>query len=134
MNALIVTAIAIALAVLYWLGSRGARHRLARRFSNRPALDFNEFYQSHYAGTLNRERIEELLAHVAQELSIPANKLLPSDRFDVELRPVRGWEFDSGKGILMVELDKLARAKGKSIDTKMIVTLDDYLKAMVEVY
>jgi hypothetical protein len=134
MYALVVMAIATALAVLYWLGTRRARRGLANRFSDRPTLDFNKFYQSYYAGTQNRERIEELLAHVAQELSIPANKLRPSDRFDVELRPPRGWEFDSGKGILLVELDKLARAKGKLIDTKMIVTLDDYLRAMTEVY
>jgi hypothetical protein len=134
MEALVFTALAAALAVLYWIGARRAHRALADRFANRPTLDFSSFYQIHYAGKLDRETVEQLLAHVAQELSIPANKLRPSDRFDVELKPARGWEFDSGKGILLVELHKLARAKGKSIDTKLVVTLDDYLLAMAEIW
>ena len=134
MEMLIFISIAIALAVLYWLGTRRAGRVLADRFAERASLDFSTFYQNYYEGKVERSKVEELLAHVAHELSIPMDKLLPTDRFDVELRPARGWEFDSGKGILMIELDKLARAKSRPLDTRMIATLDDYLKAMAEVY
>lgn len=74
------------------------------------------------------------MRHAANELALPAEKLLPSDRFDVELRPARGWEMDSGKGILLSELGKLARTKGVQVDLQQISTLYDYLNAMARVY
>lgn len=134
MQATIFAAVVVALVALYWHGIRRERRTLMGRFADRPSLNFDAFYRSYYAGKLDREKVEELLNHVAQELSIPPTKLLPSDRFDVELRPARGWEFDSGKGILLVELDSLARKNGKPIDTAKITTLDDYLVAMAEIY
>lgn len=134
MTALIWIAVVGLVSLLFWLGMRRERSTLADRFADRAAQDFDAFFQRHYAGRLDRAKVEELLQHVAEELSLPAEKLLPSDRFDVELRPVNGWELDSGKGILLVELDKLARAKGSQIDLQSITTLDDYLNAMLKVY
>jgi hypothetical protein len=132
MEGWILVAVVVAIAAMYWRGIREERRALANRFAERPALDFNAFYQNYYAGKVDRAMTEELLQHVSQELSIPVAKLRPSDRFDAELRPIRGWEFDSGKGILLVEMEKLARAKSKDIDVTSIKTLDDYLLAMAE--
>lgn len=134
MMALIAIATVGLVAMLFWLGMRRERRTLANRFADRAALDFDVFFQRYYSGKIDRTKVEELLRHVADELSLPAEKLLPSDKFDVELRPARGWELDSGKGILLVELDKLARLKGSQVDLQAISTLDDYLNAMAKVY
>lgn len=134
MTTLIVISTVALVAGFLLLGVRRERRTLADRFAGRVAIDFDTFFQRYYSGKIDRLTVEELLRHVADELSLPAEKLLPSDRFDVELRPVRGWELDSGKGILLVELDKLARAKGSQVDLQTIVTLDDYLNAMAKVY
>ena len=132
---IVIAAIAVAFLVgLVWVGMRRERRILSERFSDRQSLDFETYYQRYCPGKLDRIRTEEILRHVAEELSIPMDKLLPSDRFDVELKPLRGWEFDSGKGILMIELQNIAPSKGKSIDIEKIVTLSDYLAAMAEVY
>ena len=122
------------LSVLFWHGLRRERRTLADRFADRTAMAFDAFFQKYYFGKIDPVVLEELLKHVADELSLPAEKLLPSDRFEIELRPARGWEMDSGKGILLTELDKLARDKGVRVDRQRITTLDDYLNAMAKVY
>lgn len=122
------------LVVLFWQGLRRERRTLADRFTDRATMGFDDFFRKYYFGKIDRVVLEELLRHVANELSLPAGKLLPSDRFEIELRPARGWEMDSGKGILLAELDKLARSKGAQVDLQRITTLDDYLNAMANVY
>jgi hypothetical protein len=134
MTALIWIGILGLVAFLFWHGLRRERHTLASRFAERPAMPFDAFFQTYYVGKIDAVTLEELLRHAANELALPAEKLLPSDRFDVELRPARGWEMDSGKGILLSELVKLARTKGVQVDVQQISTLDDYLKAMARVY
>lgn len=75
----------------------------------------------------------ELLEHAAQELGLPVRKLRPQDRFSVELAPRRGNELDSGCGILLCELGRLAKKRGRTIQGE-IESIDDYLRAMAPVY
>jgi len=101
---------------------------------NRESLSPHEVFDRYYADSqLNRELVIELLDHVAAELSLPVEKLRPNDRFAIELAPKKGNEWDSGYGILLFELQRLAKKKGKTIE-KPIATIDDYLMAMSEVY
>lgn len=78
--------------------------------------------------------MSELVNHVAQELSLPATRLLPTDRFDKELAPAPGWEWDSGTGMLTLELKRLAKEKGVQIDFTEIVTLNDYIRVAARVW
>lgn len=121
-------------ALLFWHGLRREHRALATRFADRSAMPFDAFFQTFYAEKIDPVTLEELLRHAANELEIPAEKLLPSDRFDVELRPATGWEMDSGKGILLSELNTLAQTKSVRVDLQQITTLDDYLNAMARVY
>lgn len=124
-----------ALAVVaYVVGEKRAKAKMVDRFAGRGTLEFDAFYDRFYKGSLDKNLVKELLDHVARELSVPSTKLRPEDSFERELKPERGWEFDSGRNMLFVELGKLANAKGSQIDLATIRTLDDYIKAMARIY
>jgi hypothetical protein len=106
------------------------REELAKRES----MLAQDFYAKFYADSgIDSVLIDELVRHIAAELSVDAAKILPSDRFAVELAPARGNAWDSGFGILAIELKRLAKEKGRHLD-QPIETVDDYLRAMADVY
>lgn len=101
---------------------------------DRESLSPDQVFDRYYAtSTLERILVVELLNHVAAELSLPVDKLLPSDRFAVELAPQNGGRWDSGYGILLFELKRLAKKK-KLVIERPINTIDDYLRTMSEIY
>ena len=73
------------------------------------------------------------MTHVSEELGIPAEKLRPSDRFDAELAPEWGNEFDSGVAILAYDLKLAAKRHKRKLDGN-VHTLDDSLRLMNELY
>jgi len=73
------------------------------------------------------------MMHVAEELGIPVGKLRPSDRFDAELAPAWGNEFDSGVAILAYDLKLAAKRHKRKLDAN-VQTLNDYLTLMNELY
>jgi hypothetical protein len=107
---------------------------MAMNFELRDSLSPDEFYERFYASSgLERELVVELLTHLAQELRIPIEKIRPEDRFAVELAPRKGDDWDWGYGLLLYELKSMARRKKKVVSHK-IGTVDDYLRAVEEVY
>lgn len=101
---------------------------------NRESLSPQQVFDLYYSTShIDRTLVVELLNHVAAELSLPADKLRPGDRFSVELAPKKDAAWDSGYGVLLFELKRLAKKKNKKIERR-ITTLDDYLRAMAEVY
>jgi len=101
---------------------------------NRESLTPDQVFDRYYATShLKRDLVVELLNHVAKELSLPVDKLLPGDRFAIELAEGRGNEWDSGYGILLFELRRLAKKRKKVIEIP-IATVDDYLKEISKVY
>lgn len=103
-------------------------------FLDREGLSQDVFYEIYYKSSgLDKVLVSELLEHVAQELGLPIEKLRPTDRFSVELAPSKGNDWDSGYGILLYELNRLAKKRGQKIQGK-IDSIDDYLRAMSLVY
>lgn len=91
-------------------------------------------HREHYASDgLDRDLVVEILTHVAGELRVPVSKLRPTDRFEVELAPARGDAWDSGMGILLLDLQRMAKRRGVRVEGA-IVTVDDDVRAMAEVY
>ena len=92
------------------------------------------FYDQYYAESgLDQETVVELLKHVADELRLPPGKLRPGDRFSKELSPDDAHGWDSGYGILIFELQSLARKRGVAINQK-VDSLDDYIRIMAGIY
>jgi hypothetical protein len=118
----------IAVGVWYW----EIRTRRASRlpFSDRPSMSSDELHRAFYAGSdVSKAQMETGLGEIARALGVPAGRLRPSDRFDAELAPEEGWEFDDGLGRLT------AVAEGKLIERGLnrewvvrIKTVDDYVR------
>lgn len=126
-----VVALAVGVAILVWLRSWRQRRSLADRFARRPSMEFEAFYKQFYDGKLDREAIRTHLNYVSEEYSVPVDKLLPTDRFDVELKQPSGHEFDAGTGLLPMQVELLARSRGGMLKAASIVTVDDYITQMV---
>lgn len=118
----------------YVFVERRVKAGMKARFASRASLEFNDFYDRFYKGSLDQDVVRELMEHVAHELTIPMGKLRPGDRFENELKPMRGMEFDSGRDLLIVELARMAKKRGIEVELKRIRTLDDYLRSMAGMY
>lgn len=93
-----------------------------------------EFYSRYYDGQgIEKVVVAEILNHIACELSLPASKLRPSDRFSIELAPQKGSAWDSGYGILIYEIKRLATKKNVRIDNK-VETIDDCIRLLSMLY
>ncbi len=119
----------------YFYVQRKAKLEMERRFDDREHLDIERvcdlFCQS---GLTDRPMVRELIEHVAGVLSVSPSLLRPTDRFEVELKPPRGSEFDSERNTLLLDLARLAKKRKQPLDTASIKTLGDYLRAMAKVY
>lgn len=129
-------AVTMVLAVVgYLYVQRKAKREMERRFDDREHLDIERvcdlFCQS---GLTDRTMVRELIEHVAGVLSVSPSLLRPTDRFEFELKPPRGSEFDSDRNTLLLDLARLAKKRKQPLDTSSIKTLGDYLQAMAKVY
>jgi hypothetical protein len=129
-NIIFLALLAAGVAILVWLRSWRQRRSLADKFASRPSMEFEAFYKKFYDGKLDRDEVRTHLTNVSDEYSVPADKLLPTDRFDVELTQPSGHEFDAGTGLLPMQVELLARAKGGMLKAASIVTVDDYITQM----
>jgi hypothetical protein len=103
-------------------------------FSERSCLSEDEFFERFYATSgIHKELLVEIVNHIAHEIGLPAGILRPADRFDVELAPTKGTEWDSGYAILVYEIQRLAKNKGIIIEGK-IATVDDCIRKFAVVY
>ena len=129
-NIIFVIILAVGVAILVSLRSWRQRRSLADKFARRPSMEFEAFYKTFYDGKLGRDEVRTHLTNVSEEYSVPADKLLPTDRFDIELKQPSGHEFDAGTGLLPMQVELLARAQGGMLKAASIVTVDDYITQM----
>lgn len=129
-TAIFLALLAAIVAALVWLRSWRSRRSLADKLAARPSLEFEDFYKKFYDGKLNRETVRTLLNNVASEFKVPADKLLATDRFEVELKQPVGHEFDAGIDLLPMQVELLARSKGGMVKAESITTVDDYITQM----
>ena len=123
----LVVFIAITAAWLYRAG-RAADAKRAALFSDREELKLAEWEQRFAQGkNLDLVRLRKSLRDLAVTLDIPAGKLRPTDRFDVELAPTKGWEADDAASVLSSLIQK-RRLSGQTRALE-IRTVDDYLRA-----
>ncbi len=121
------------LAFAYYRKMAKADASRRARFVSREAMSSEEFLAE--CGISDREagaQVLDLRHSMSLEFDIPEGKIRPGDRFDVELRPEKGWEFDDGVALLMQDLQAARHAKKLSTDTSKIVSVKDYVKARIE--
>jgi hypothetical protein len=119
----------------YFYGQRKAKQEVERRFLGREHLDIERVCDLFCEGEqMDRQVAKELIEHVAGELSVSSSLLRPTDRFAFELKPPRGWNFDSARSTLLLDLKRLAKKSRRTVDTASITTLLDYVRTMAKVY
>ncbi len=133
MNSLTIQLLALLIVVgivaawLFRFGRKADSERRAR-LSDREDLSFVEFERRFYDGAeLDSNQLRGALGDIASALDIPVGKLRPTDRFDAELAPPKGWEIDDGAALLARLLEKRG-GKLPSGDAKL-QTLDEYLRS-----
>ncbi len=124
----VLLAIVVGVAVaLVWevQASKGRR----RALKDRPELTVGEIYESYYAdSSVSRDVVIKALEEISEELSVPLGKLRPQDRFDVELGPAPGWEYDDDVNELMARARRRLADSGLVRDAAPIRTVDDYVR------
>src|SRR5580704_3259191 len=110
--------------------------RRAARFRERVDLSPDEIYAKFFSQEERHGKalILDLWNEVAVILEVPPGKLRPTDRFDKELAPEKGWEYDDGIGVVnfvaRMRLKKLGRA---DVELNRIETLEDYVLFFVKI-
>jgi hypothetical protein len=103
--------------------------RRVKRFKGREELSLDTIYTRFYAQTnLPKGLVLELWNEVAARLKIPAGKLRPSDRFDREFAPVKGWEFDDESAEINWAAAHRLQTLGVKADLSRIQSLGDYVE------
>jgi len=69
-----------------------------------------------------------LLRELAETLEVPYGKLRPTDRFDVELAPAKGFEYDDPVAVVPVLIERRFKKSGLPVpDLSAIKTVADYI-------
>jgi len=110
------------------IGQRDEKRKKLLRFQDRPEMSEEEFFSIYYKESgIAKEIVSEVLMEVSNAIAIPAAKIRPSDRFDYELAPVKGWEFGDG----IVEIDWFVRREMKKAGVHkpaQLQTVDDLIR------
>lgn len=100
------------------------------RFAGRSPLDDNSFYDRYYSASgLRKDIVVQLRREIETALRIPANMILPTDRFSTELSVVRGWEYadDGPDEVYLLNRDREKRL-GAHIPLEELQTVDEYIR------
>jgi len=133
----IITLLAAAafIGILGWTMFRSSTYvaKIRRsRFAGRSPLDDNSFYERYYgASGLRKEIVVSMRHEIETALRIPAQMLLPTDRFSTELSVVRGWEYtdDGPDELYLLNRDREKRL-GVQIPLAELKTVDDYIRTV----
>ena len=131
MSAAVVTAVIGGLVVvggvLVW--NFIPHRRRLEHFADRDDLSPDSIYSQFFAANnLPKELVLELWNEVAVPLRVPPGKLRPSDRFDKELAPMEGWEFDDDAFDVDWAANRRLKKLESSADLSIIQTLRDYVE------
>jgi hypothetical protein len=103
-----------------------------RRFDpKRDVLDFGTIVQRYYAGSdVTATDVEQAYVRISEATGVPPGELRPDDRFDLELKPRGGWEYDDPLHIFSDELARHAASAAVPVKLEEIITVDDALHLM----
>ena len=124
------------LAVLVALGLYAERVRLCKkraRFSDREELSLDEIYHRYYSDSgLLAGSVCEVWTQIAARLNVAPGLLRPSDRFDTQLSPVRGFPIeDELSDVEEYIRGRLARGTG-DMDSLKLATLDNVIHLIAQ--
>jgi hypothetical protein len=124
---LLIGGLVVIFGVLVW--TLIPHRRRLKRFTGRedmaPDRIYNEFFS---ASGFPKDLVLELWNEIAIPLRVPPGMLRPSDRFDKELAPIEGWEFDDDRADVDSVVNQRLKKLVTSTDLSAVQTLGDYVK------
>ena len=112
--------------MVVWMYFRKAEKVKTAHFLGRKEYTLHEIYKSFFSDSdVSEKCFEELWQELADLLELPASKLLPSDRFSVELAPPKGLDFGDPAKDVISYINKKCHEAGISPST--INTIEDYI-------
>ncbi len=114
--------------------SEGARLRERRkRFENRESMSLEEIFNQYYINSnINKLRFKRIWNDVADILQLDAQKLRPSDRFDTELAPVKGYHLEDEQLVDLEECIMMhCQKRNINMNQYKLDTLDDIIRLLV---
>jgi hypothetical protein len=127
---LVAVALVIVLLVLWWIPFAVR----AKRFSRRPILSFDEWYDRYYANTgLRRDLVAKVVNAFAGEVGVEPTSLQPTDRLDTELAvTLAGVPFDDAFELAELAIAQLVRETTRSNlpNAETWETLDDVVRGV----
>ena len=115
--------------IIVWLWNFIPLKEKLKRFANREELTLDEIYLQFFASmNLPKESFLELWNEVADSLRLPRGKLRPGDRFDKELAPAKGWEYDDEIADVYWAAQHRLKIADADFDVSKIQTLGNYVE------
>lgn len=119
--------------LIYWWADKKQSHQKLTRFQGRAEMRESEFYSTFYSGSgVSIETVSRVLKDIEDATEIPSSQLRPTDRFDTELAPVKGWEFGDGLSLLAWLTDRSLKKNEVDFDRTKIQTIDDFIRQVGE--
>lgn len=110
---------------------RNADERRRARFLDRKPMPNQDFLiECAIVDEVQASHALEMRNIIANELEIPVERIYPSDRFNVELAPEKGWEYDDSTNLLLQELGSALRKSGVA-ELQKEATVKDYVFAVI---
>jgi hypothetical protein len=131
MNAAVAVAIiaggVVVSSVLFW--NFAPRRLRSNRLAGRSDLSLDRLHKEFFEQqNLPKELVFELLKEIADSLRLPPGKLRSTDRFDQELSPPKGWEYDDETLDIQWAAERRLKQSGRQIDLSQIKTVGDYVE------
>jgi hypothetical protein len=97
------------------------------RFEGREQLSIEKIHDDFYPGYEMRE-FAEVWKEIASAVEVPPGLIRPTDRFDTELGPVKGFRIASEMDDLQEAFMRRCKQQRLDIHQVNIQTVDDYIK------
>lgn len=129
------TAVGIALAVAVAAAAVWTRAQKRRVDPQREVLNFEAIVQRFYADSdVTPADVERAYTRISEATGPPAGALRPGDRFDRELKPRAGWEYDDPIFIFSDQLAREAASAGVAVKLEEVTTVDDAVHLMKRIH
>lgn len=123
--------IAAVVVIIYF--NKGSKLKLDR-FKDREELSLDTIYDNFFKEkNVNKEVVVCLWNELAGVLELPKGKLRPTDSFDNELAPAKGYEFDDQIAAVPALVKRKFKAAGIEPNLDQIKTIYDYIMILAPI-
>ena len=128
---IVALAFGLAAALVVWLYFRHAHTTKMSRCGNRVERRIDDLYAEYFSDQgISQESFTETWTELSRVLELTPGRLLPTDRFDKELAPPAGFEFNDPIKDVRYLIDKHSRRPG--VKSGSIQTVGDYILAFAK--